>query len=70
MSHGLDSLGATELIQTLGETMSINLEPTALFDHPTISTLRTVFDPKPNSCIGSSLNSPEQRVYVSMSQPE
>ena len=39
MGVGLDSLGASELITKLKEKMSIDIEPTALFDHPTIARL-------------------------------
>ena len=39
MSDNFDSLGATEFIRTLGAYFSINLAPTALFDHPTIDSL-------------------------------
>lgn len=36
MGAGLDSLGATELISALSEQTSMDIEPTTLFDHPTI----------------------------------
>ena len=36
MTAGLDSLGATELASALSSQLSIEIEPTALFDHPTI----------------------------------
>jgi acyl carrier protein len=44
MSAGVDSLGATELVSTLGDNMSIELEPTVLFDHPTIESLAKLFE--------------------------
>ena len=39
MDAGLDSLGATELVRSLSDRLRVELEPTALFDHPTISSL-------------------------------
>ena len=36
MDAGLDSLGATELISVLSEQTSMEIESTALFDHPTV----------------------------------
>ena len=39
MGAGLDSLSAVELVSTLGSSLSIELEPTALFDYPTIGSL-------------------------------
>ena len=40
MSAGLDSIAATELVSTLGQNLSVEIEPTALFDHPTVGALR------------------------------
>lgn len=39
MGAGLDSLSAVELVSSLGGNLSIELEPTALFDYPTIGSL-------------------------------
>ena len=39
MSAGIDSLQATELITSLADRLGTELEPTVLFDHPTIDTL-------------------------------
>ena len=39
MGAGLDSLGTTELISALNNKLNIDIEPTALFDHPTIGSL-------------------------------
>ena len=39
MGAGLDSVAAVELIATLSSTLGTDLEPTALFDHPTIASL-------------------------------
>ena len=39
MGAGLDSLSAVDLVQTLGEKLGTELEPTALFDYPTIGSL-------------------------------
>lgn len=39
MGAGLDSLGATELVSTLGHKFSSEIASTALFDHPTIRSL-------------------------------
>ena len=43
MSAGLDSIAATELVSTLGQNLSTEIEPTALFDHPTIESLGKYF---------------------------
>ena len=39
MGAGLDSLSAVDLVQTLGQRLGMELEPTALFDYPTIGSL-------------------------------
>ena len=39
MGAGLDSLSAVDLVQTLGQRLGAELEPTALFDYPTIGSL-------------------------------
>jgi len=39
MGAGLDSLSAVDLVQTLGQELGTELEPTALFDYPTIGSL-------------------------------
>ena len=39
MGAGLDSLSAVDLVQTLGQELNTELEPTALFDYPTIGSL-------------------------------
>ena len=39
MEAGLDSLGAVELRNALGERFSVQLAATATFDHPSISAL-------------------------------
>ena len=39
MGAGLDSLSAVDLMQTLGKELGTELEPTALFDYPTIGSL-------------------------------
>ena len=39
MSAGLDSLSATEFMSTLSERLNIEIEATALFDHPTLQSL-------------------------------
>jgi len=39
MGAGLDSLSAVDLVQTLGQKLGTELEPTALFDYPTIGSL-------------------------------
>ena len=39
MGTGLDSLSAVDLVQTLGQKLGTELEPTALFDYPTIGSL-------------------------------
>ena len=63
MSAGLDSLGASELATTLGKTMSIDIEPTALFDHPTLVSLTYLLDRGAGSCIESG-HSVEMRLPV------
>ena len=39
MEAGLDSLSGVELVNSLGSTFSTELEPTALFDYPTVGGL-------------------------------
>ena len=39
MGAGLDSIAAVDLVQTLGRELGTELEPTALFDYPTIGSL-------------------------------
>ncbi len=36
---GIDSLSAVELVSTLGHELNTEIEPTVLFDHPTIGDL-------------------------------
>ena len=36
---GIDSLSAVELVSTLGHELNTEIEPTILFDHPTIGDL-------------------------------
>ena len=36
---GIDSLSAVELVSTLGHKLNTEIEPTVLFDHPTIGDL-------------------------------
>ena len=44
MGAGLDSLSAVDLVQTLGQRLGTELEPTALFDYPTIGSLIKYLD--------------------------
>ena len=44
MGAGLDSLSAVDLVQTLGQRLGTELEPTALFDYPTIGSLAKYLD--------------------------
>jgi acyl carrier protein len=39
MSAGLDSIAATEFTSMLSERLGIEVEATALFDHPTLQSL-------------------------------
>ena len=39
MSAGLDSIAATEFTSTLSERLGIEIQATALFDHPTLQSL-------------------------------
>ena len=43
MGAGLDSIAAVELVETLSQNLSTEIEPTALFDHPTIGSLVRYF---------------------------
>jgi hypothetical protein len=43
MSAGLDSIAAVELVTTLGQKLSTEIESTALFDYPTIGSLSKFF---------------------------
>ena len=44
MDVGLDSLSAVDLVQTLSQRLGTELEPTALFDYPTIGSLSKYLD--------------------------
>lgn len=44
MGAGLDSLGAAELLNRLSAKLSIHVELTALFSHPTVSSLSSFLD--------------------------
>jgi len=44
MGAGLDSLSAVDLVQTLGQRLGTELEPTALFDYPTVGSLTKFLD--------------------------
>lgn len=44
MSAGLDSIAAVDLVSTLSQRLGVELEPTALFDHPTIGSLIKYLD--------------------------
>ena len=39
MSAGLDSLTSSEFINTLSQHLSVEIAPTALFDHPTLDSI-------------------------------
>ena len=39
MSAGLDSIAATEFTSTLSERLGIQIQATALYDHPTLHSL-------------------------------
>ena len=39
MGAGLDSIAAVDFVSRLGHQLSTSIEPTALFDHPTIGSL-------------------------------
>ena len=58
MGAGLDSIAAVELVETLSQNLSTEIEPTALFDHPTIGSLVRYFaaEMKP-SAMSSALES-------------
>ena len=43
MGPGLDSIAAVDLVSSLGDLLSTTVEPTALFDHPTIESLARHF---------------------------
>ena len=55
MSAGIDSLAATELTTLLTDRLGTELEPTVLFDHPTIDSLAnfvaTTSTPAQQSCV-------------------
>ena len=44
MSAGLDSIAAVDLVSTLSQRLGVELEPTALFDYPTIGSLIKYLD--------------------------
>ena len=39
MSAGLDSIATTAFVSTLANRLSVELAPTALFDHPTLESI-------------------------------
>ena len=43
MGAGLDSLAAVGLVTALGDSLSTEVQSTALFDHPTIKSLGKYF---------------------------
>ena len=43
MGAGLDFIAAVDLVSRLGHHLSASIEPTALFDHPTIGSLARHF---------------------------
>ena len=44
MGAGLDSIAAVDLVSTLSQRLGTELEPTALFDYPTIGSLIKYLD--------------------------
>jgi len=42
MGAGLDSVAAVDLVSTLGQQLGTEIEPTALFDYPTIGSLSNI----------------------------
>ena len=44
MGAGLDSIAAVDLVLTLSQRLDTELEPTALFDYPTIGSLTKYLD--------------------------
>ena len=44
MGAGLDSIAAVDLVSTLSQRLGTELEPTALFDYPTIGSLSKYLD--------------------------
>ena len=44
MGAGLDSIAAVDLVSTLSQRLGAELEPTALFDYPTIASLSKYLD--------------------------
>lgn len=45
MSAGLDSITATELVQSLSTAVRTNLPSTLVFDHPSVSAIASGFAP-------------------------
>ena len=61
MSAGIDSLAATELTTLLTDRLGTELEPTVLFDHPTIDSLA--------SFVATTSTKPAQRSCISQKTP-
>ena len=55
MAAGVDSIGATELQQTLSETFSSGVPATLLFDHPSIEGIVTFFSLELFACLHSNI---------------
>ena len=58
MEAGIDSLGATELQQTLSDHLSTNFDPTLLFDHPSIDGIISFYASSRTSTLSSPFAAP------------
>ena len=60
MSAGLDSIAATEFTSTLSERLGIEIQATALFDHPTLQSLADFLSSEYSKDITESLPNEEE----------
>ena len=60
MSAGLDSIAVVELVNTLSKRFGIEIQQTALFDHPTLDSLATFLSSELTSNEATSTRSREE----------
>ncbi|KAH8048797.1 delta-3,5-delta-2,4-dienoyl-CoA isomerase [Aureococcus anophagefferens] len=63
MSAGLDSIGATDLAQSLGSALSADMPSTLVFDHPSISAIAAAFAPAAASAADAAEGDDDEPAY-------
>jgi len=66
MSNGLDSLSAVEFVNALSTRLSVDIPPTALFDHPTLDSIASFLagELANNTDVPSSLEGAQEMTQV------